>query len=347
MVSRREWLELTLGAGAGMVLAGCGSAARSEGAATTVAGAARSAGGGMIMRPIPSTGEMLPSVGLGTSATFGTVARSEDTTALKEVMRTMIENGARVFDTAPSYGASEEVGGTLAAELGISNRVFWATKVNAAGGGRGGAAPAADLPARARAQIENSFRVLKVQKIDLIQVHNLAQVPIQLGVLKELKREGRVRYIGVTTTSEGAYTQLEQVMRSEPIDFIGVDYAIDNRNVEELILPLAAERKIGVLVYVPFGRTRLWARVAAANMPTPPEWAREFDATTWAQFFIKYILAHPAVTTVTPATSQPRNMLDNIGGGTGRLPNEATRARMRELVDALPQAPAGRGRGSL
>ncbi|MDH4350949.1 MAG: aldo/keto reductase, partial [Gemmatimonadota bacterium] len=155
-------------------------------------------------------------------------------------------------------------------------------------------------------------------------------------ILKQLKKEGRIRYLGVTTTSNRQYEQLDQVMRNEPLDFIGIDYAVDNRDVEETILPLAAERKIAVMVYVPFGRTRLWQRIEGQDLPP---WAAEFDATTWAQFFIKYVLSHPAVTVVTPATSKANHMVDNIGGGMGRLPNAATRKRMAEFVDALPPAP--------
>src|SRR5690606_19894025 len=185
-------------------------------------------------------------------------------------------------------------------------------------------------PAAARAQIQTSFDRIKKQQIDLIQVHNLADVPTQLGILKELKEQGRVRYIGVTSTSDQQYDQLASVMRNEPLDFIGVDYAIDNRNVEETILPLAQERKIGVLVYVPFGRNRLWSRVDGREVP---EWATEFDAKSWGQFFIKFVAAHPAVTVVTPATSQARHMLDNLGAAMGRLPDEAMRRRMIEFVD--------------
>jgi aryl-alcohol dehydrogenase-like predicted oxidoreductase len=249
----------------------------------------------------------------------------------------MVDMGARVFDTAPGYGASEQVAGDIANELGIADKIFWATKVNVAGRGGGSADPAA-----ARAQIEDSFRKFRVAKIDLIQVHNLGDVPTQLGILKELKQQGRIRYTGVTTTSNNQYTQLEQIMRNEPIDFIGLDYAVDNRDVETTILPLAAERKIGVLVYLPFGRRRLFQRVADRPLP---DWAQEIDATTWAQVFIKYLVSHPAVTAVTPATSQARHMADNIGGGTGRLPDQAIRQRIAEFVDALPPAPAGRGRG--
>jgi aryl-alcohol dehydrogenase-like predicted oxidoreductase len=320
MLSRREWIGITLGAGGALMLHPRLLQALQEGQ--------------LIQRAVPSTGEMLPVVGLGSSATFSRVARSEDVAALKEVISTMVEGGAKVFDTAPSYGASEQVAGDIANELGVADQIFWATKVNVAGRGGGSADPAA-----ARAQIDASFEKFRVPVIDLIQVHNLADVPTQLGILKELKQEGRIRYIGVTTTSNRQYEVLQEVMSNEPLDFIGLDYAVDNRDVEETILPLAAERKIGVLVYVPFGRTRLWQRVEGRELP---DWASEFDATTWAQFFIKYVISHPAVTVVTPATSQARHMADNIGGGIGRLPDEATRQRMAELVDALPPAPARR-----
>ena len=163
----------------------------------------------------------------------------------------------------------------------------------------------------------------------------MADLPTQLEILKELKSAGRVRYIGVTSTSESQYPLLIETMKSEPLDFIGVDYAVDNREAETTILPLARDRKIGVLVYVPFGRTRLFRRVGDRPLP---EWAAEFDAKSWAQFFLKFVLGHPAVTAVTPATSQPKNMLDNIGGGIGRLPDEAMRKRMSAFVDALPSS---------
>ena len=164
-------------------------------------------------------------------------------------------------------------------------------------------------------------------------MHNLGDVPVQLGILKELKSARRVRYIGVTSTSKEQYGELARVMRAEPLDFIGVDYAVDNRSVEETILPLALERRIAVMVYVPFGRTRLFQRVGERPLPA---WAADFDAASWAQFFIKYVLGHPAVTVVTPATSQSRHMQDNLGGGAGRLPDEATRRKMAAFADALP-----------
>lgn len=291
--------------------------------------------GSLIERAIPSSGEKLPVVGLGSSATFSAVARSDDIEALKAVLKTMTDRGAKVFDTAPSYGASEQVAGNIADELGITKKLFWATKVNAQRGGQ-----PAD-PAAISAQIEQSFQRYKQPVIDLIQVHNLADPPAHFKVLRKLKEEGRIRYTGLTSTSERQYGEFAAMMRNEPIDFIGVDYAADNRSADELILPLAMERKIGVLVYLPFGRTSLFQRAAGRELP---EWAAEFDAKSWAQFFLKFIVSHPAVTCVTPSTTKPVNMIDNIGGGIGRLPDEAMRKRMAEFVDALPPAP-GRGGG--
>jgi len=314
MVDRRQWIGMALGAGAALGL----------GALPTSAGSR----GPLLARPVPSSGEKIPVIGLGSSATFRSAAESEDVRGLADVLSAMVEHGARVFDTAPSYGASEEVAGRLARERGLTSKLFWATKVNVARGGGGSADPAA-----ARAQVEQSFRRFGVTTMDLIQVHNLGDVPVQLGVLKELKAAKRLRYIGVTSTSKAQYGELARVMRAEPLDFIGVDYAVDNRSAEDEILPLAAERGIAVMVYLPFGRTRLFQR--AGNAPVPA-WASQFDAASWAQFFLKYVLGHPAVTVVTPATSKVGHMVDNLGGGSGRLPDEAARKRMAAFVDALP-----------
>lgn len=317
MATRRDCLKLSIAAAlatalpSGRLFAGSGA-------------------GPVLTRAIPSSGERIPLVGLGSSATFSQVARSEDVSALREVLQALVDGGGTVFDTAPSYGASEEVAGTIARELGLTDKLFWATKVNVVGRGE----EKAD-PAKAREQIENSFRLIGKDKLDLVQVHNLADIPTQLGILNEYKAQGRIRYVGVTSTSKPAYPRLIEAMRNEAIDFIGVDYAVDNRDVEETILPLALERKIGVLVYVPFGRTRLWNRIGERPLP---DWAAEFDATSWAQFMIKFVAAHPAVTCVTPATSRARNMADNLGAARGRLPDEAQRKRMAEYIDALPPA---------
>jgi aryl-alcohol dehydrogenase-like predicted oxidoreductase len=314
MLTRRDWIRTTAATGAALSLS------------PQLLRALQ--GQELISRAIPASGEQVPIIGLGSSATFRRVAGSGEVEPLGEVLRTFVDKGARVFDTAPSYGESEEVAGELAAGMGFSSDIFWATKVNVA---RGGSAD----PAAARAQIERSFGYFGVDTIDLIQVHNLGDPPTQLGILAEEKAAGRVRYIGITSTSERRYPDLAAVMRNEPIDFIGVDYAVDNRASADMILPLAQELGIGVLVYAPFGRTRLWNRVSGRDVP---EWAGEFDAHSWAQFFLKFTVAHPAVTCVTPATSRPEHMIDNLGGGMGGLPDESQLERMVQLVEDLPPA---------
>jgi aryl-alcohol dehydrogenase-like predicted oxidoreductase len=311
MITRREYLKLSLAAGA----------------TVAVKPSLLWAGNELITRAIPSSGERIPAIGLGSSATFAEIARSDDVSALRAVLEALVEHGGTVFDTAPSYGASEQVAGEIARDLGITDRIFWATKVNVAGRDGGRADPAA-----ARAQIEASFQRLGTEVIDLIQVHNLGDVPTQLELLKEFKETGRVRYIGVTTTFPRQYDELATIMRREPLDFIGIDYAIDNRTMEESILPLAMEQNIGVLVYLPFGRRRLWDRVRGKEVPA---WAADFDAHSWGQFFLKFVLAHPAVTAATPATSQARHMIDNLGAARGRLPDDAQRKRMVAHIDSL------------
>lgn len=281
-----------------------------------------------ITRAIPSSGERLPIIGLGSSATFSRVARGEDITALREVLARLVALGGRVFDTAPAYGASEEVAGRIAQELGIADRLFWATKLNVAGWGGGSADPSA-----AREQLETSFRRAGKRRLDLVQVHNLGDLGTQLPILREYKAAGRVRYVGVTTTIEHQYDDLVKLMRSQPLDFIGTDYAIDERHAEQTILPLAQDRGIAVLVYAPFGRTRLWQRVKGRELPA---WAAEIGAKSWAQFFLKFVASHPAVTAITPATNKPANMADNMGAASGPLPDAPMRRRMIELVDALP-----------
>ena len=287
--------------------------------------------GDLITRAIPKTGEQLPIVGLGSSATFRTVAQSDDVAALRDVIQTLVDNGGTVLDTAPSYGASEEVSGRIASDNGLTDDIFWATKVNVVSRGSSSGADEAD----ARAQVERSFDRIGKKPMDLIQVHNLADLPTQMGVIKELKEDGHIRYIGTTSTRTSRYGDLEKAMRDYPIDFIGVDYAVDNRVSAERILPLAQELGIAVLIYVPFGRSRLFSRVSGMDVP---DWAKEFGADSWGKFFIKYAAAHPATTCVTPATSKAKHMLDNIGAAYGELPDEATRKKMEELIAALPSA---------
>ena len=324
-MNRRTWMKTAAGAGAAIGMPVWAKVSLAQTSQHTSSGT-----GSLIMRAIPSTGERLPIIGLGSSATFAQVARQEDHDALKAVMAKMVELGGRVFDTAPGYGASEEVAGNIAQQLGIAKELFWATKLNVAPRGGGKADPAA-----ARQQLDQSFKRIGKPVIDLVQIHNVGDIPTQLPILQELKQAGKIRYIGVTTTFDNQYAELIETMRREKIDFIGTNYAIDDRFAEQTILPLARERGIAVLVYAPFGRTRLWRRVAGKQVP---EWAKDFDATTWAQFFLKYVASHPDVTTITPATSRVQNVVDNMAGGVGRLPDAAMRKRMIELVESLPQA---------
>ncbi|MFT3803591.1 MAG: aldo/keto reductase [Burkholderiaceae bacterium] len=314
MISRRDYLMLCAAAGLTSAL----------GPRRLLAAEGQRA---LITRTIPGTGEKLPVVGLGSSASFSRLAGEGNVAGVREVLQALVREGGTVFDTAPGYGAAEPVAAQVARETGLNEKLFWATKVNVAGFGAGKADPAA-----ARAQIDKSIASLGKARMDLIQVHNLADVPTQLGLLKEYRDAGRVRYIGVTTTAERQYAELERIMRAEPLNFIGVDYAIDKRDMEERIFPLARDRGIGVLVYQPFGRSRLWQKVEGHSLP---EWAAEYDIATWGQFFLKFVVSHPAVTAATPATSQARNVVDNLGAATGRLPDEAGRQRMIRHIESL------------
>lgn len=314
MISRRDYLALCMAVGAGSVLAPNHLWANEKKQ-------------GLITRPIPSSGEQLPVIGLGSAATFSSAASAQDVDALKQVLQAFVQEGGAVFDTAPSYGASEVVAGRIVRELGISDKVFWATKLNVAGYGGG----KADVE-QARAQIEASFKAADKPVIDLIQVHNLGDLPTQLPLLKALRDEKRIRYMGVTTTFPRQYEQLEQAMRTERLDFIGVDYAIDNRVMEERIFHLATDRGIAVLAYVPFGRTRLWSLVKGHEVPA---WATELGIRSWGQFFLKFVVSHPAVTCATPATSRVKNVIDNMGAAFGELPDAAMRERMAQHIQSL------------
>ncbi len=318
MISRRDWLRVTAGAGAALSLNPHALWAIQNDPVRT--------------RAIPSTGEQVPMIGLG-GRWISSNSSPEELAGHRAVLHELArdaEGPGRLFDSAAGYGGggSEEYAGLWAEEDGFADDIFWATKVNVAGRG-GGSVDPADV----RAQIERSFERLRVPVIDLNQVHNMGDPPTQLRVLQEYKDSGRIRYIGITTTSAGQYADLAQVMREHTIDFIGIDYAIDNREAEEVIFPLALERGIGVLVYLPFGRSRMWSRIGDRELP---DWASEFDAHTWAQFMLKFVIAHPAVTVAAPGTGDPEHMIDNLGGGRGRLPTADHLRRMTALVESLP-----------
>lgn len=280
---------------------------------------------GQLMKAIPASGERIPAVGLGTASSFSRAARTPaEHEELKEVLRLFTEMGGTVIDTAPTYGFSEEVLGELTAEVGNRDDVFWATKISL----RRETGREAGM-----AQMEQSLD--RLGHVDLNQVHNLGDWETQLPLLHELKQDGVIRYVGITTSRDGQYEALAEILRTEELDFVQFDYAVDNRTAEDELIPIAQDRGIATLVNGPFGRTRLFQRVG--DRPVP-EWAAEFGATSWAQFFLKWLLAHPAITVVIPATSDPEHLVDNMGAGLGRLPTEDERRRMTELVDSLPGA---------
>ncbi len=276
-----------------------------------------------ILKSIPSTGEKLTAVGVGTNA-YG-VSSAEELAELKRVLQSMPGMGGAVIDTARAYGTSEEVIGRLLADLGNRDKFFLATKTPLGGDVSGG-----------KAVLDDSFRRLHVSKIDLLQIHNVYGIGELLPHFQEYKTAGKVRYIGITTSVDNQYDQLIDAVNRNKFDFLQVDYSVGNRSAAEKVLPLAQEKGMGVFINVPFGgRGRsFFPRVAGKPVP---EWAaQEFDATTWAQFFLKYIISHPAVTATIPGTTTLAFLEDNQQGGRGRLPNAAQRKKMEEYWDALP-----------
>jgi len=286
-------------------------------AASALAGGAQ-ATAALVSRAIPSSGERVPVVGIGTNRYR---AGSEvDIAPLRETLKTFAAAGGKLIDTAPMYGSSEVVLGQLIADLGIRKQLFLATKVYSSGRQAG------------IEEMNDSFRRLQTDRIDLIQVHNLSDTATQLATMREGKRAGRYRYVGVTTSRDAQYDEMEDVLRKEKLDFVQVDYSIDNRTAAERILPLALERGAGVLVNLPFGRARLFSAVRGKPLPA---WAAEFDCTSWAQFFLKYVVGHPAVTVAIPGTRKPEHVVDNLGAARGRLPDQAMRRKMEQFFEAL------------
>jgi aryl-alcohol dehydrogenase-like predicted oxidoreductase len=308
LFSRRDMLKISAGAGAGLALGNWSVFAQN------------SQSSGLIQRAIPSSGERLPLVGIGTARRYNVGTSAEERAPLKEVLKRLPELGGKLIDTAPSYGTAETVVGDLVRDIGNRDRLFIATKVRKQ-----------DL-ADAKKEIELSFEILHTDKIDLIQVHNLVGLDDVLPVLREMKAAGRIRYVGVSTSSGRQYADFIKMMEIEDLDFIQVNYSMTSRTAAERILPLARDRGMAVLVNLPYSRGRVFQRAGDRAIP---DWAADY-ADTWGQFFLKYILANPAVTCVIPGTAKIKYLEDNLGAARGPMPDAAMQKRMEQFYDALP-----------
>ena len=274
----------------------------------------------MLQRPIPSSGEKLPAIGLGTSRVFDVGASAAEREPLEEVLRNFVKLGGKLIDSSPMYGRAENVIGEISAKLQLHDSLFLATKVWTSGREAG------------IKSMERSLDLFQTKRLDLIQVHNLVDTEKQLATLRAWKKEGRVRYLGITHYTEGSQAEVAQVLENEPVDFVQINYSLMEEEAEKRVFPVAQKRGVAVIVNRPFGAGGLFRRVRGKPLPA---WAAEFDCTSWAQFFLKWIVANPAVTCVIPATSNPEHLADNMRGGIGRLPDAKMRARMVEAVAAL------------
>ena len=278
---------------------------------------ARGESSSTLERSIPSSGERVPAIGLGTWRTFDVGASRAEREPLEEVLGRFVALGGRVVDSSPMYGTAESVVGDLGAGLAIADKLFLATKVWTSGREAG------------VAQMETSLRRLRARRLDLMQIHNLLDWRTHLATLRAWKEAGRIRYLGVTHYTSSAYDELERVLRGEPLDFVQVNYSLGEREAERRILPVARERGVAVLVNRPFSEGGLFQRVRGRTLP---DWAAELGCASWAQFFLKWILGHPAVTCAIPGTSRPEHLVDNMAAGRGGLPDQATRERMAALI---------------
>ena len=306
-ISRRTVIKAGLGLGASMLLS-----SRESFAQTTP----------LIQKKIPSSGESIPIIGIGTARRYEEITNDAEKVPLRETIRQFQTLGGKVIDSSPSYGTAESVVGELVDGLKIRDPLFLATKVSLRKVGR----------EEGIAQIEQSFKKFRTNKIDLIAVHNLRDTDTQLRTLREFKQAGRIRYVGITTSFDNQYGEFEQTMKKETLDFIQVDYALDNRDAGERIIPLAGDRGMAVMINLPFGRGRLFNAVQGKKLP---EWASEFDCQSWAQFFLKYIVSHPAITCAVPGMAQAKYVIDNLGAARGRLPDAAMRRRMEQFIDTV------------
>jgi aryl-alcohol dehydrogenase-like predicted oxidoreductase len=306
LFSRRDVLRAGILGGAAMALHASSHAQAAESAS--------------ILKAIPSSGEKIPVIGLGTNAY--SVTDAAEVASRKEVLQRMSGLGGRVIDTAAAYGRSEEVIGELLASLGNRKDYFLATKTPMGSIG--------DM----KVAIDESFRRLRTDHIELLQVHNMNDADKQLPAFNEYKQAKKIRYLGVTTSQDGHYEEMLRVMRAHKLDFIQVDYSIGNRSAEEKILPLAQERGIAVLANVPLGGRRGSLISNIGDKPLPP-WAGEIDATSWAQLLLKYVVSHPAVTCAIPGTTKLKHAEDNQAAGHGRLPDAAMRKKMEQFWESV------------
>jgi aryl-alcohol dehydrogenase-like predicted oxidoreductase len=272
----------------------------------------------MLQRPIPSSGELLPAVGLGTYSTFDVGNSASERTNLKEVLRLFAQHGGKLVDSSPMYGSAESVVGDVARDEKLTERLFMATKVWTSGREAG------------IGQMHESMRRMGVAHMDLMQVHNLLDLKTYEKTLRDWKAQGKIRYLGITHYHAGAHGELERLVKTKQYDFVQFNYSIAEREAEDRLLPACAESGTAVIVNRPFAQANLFNRVRGKELPA---WAAEFDCQSWAQFFLKYILAHPAVTCVIPATSKPKHLVDNMQAGLGRMPDAATRKKMAEFLE--------------
>lgn len=316
-VSRRAVVQGGLAAGVGLALSG-------HLAAAAELAAKQAASGGnlpVITKPIPSTGELLPVVGLGTNQY--SVTAPEEIAARRDVLKHFPELGAKIIDTARGYGESEVVIGNLLKELGTRDKIFLATKTTSRG----------EVPAGDK-ELELALQRLQTDRIDLLQVHNFNGIDSLYPRLQEWKQAKKIRYLGITTSNDEQYPQVLDALSKLKLDFLQVDYSIDNRGAEEKILPLAREKGVAVLINLPLGGRRGSILSKVAGKPLPA-WAADYDATSWAQLFLKYNISHPAVTAVIPGTTKLAHLQDNQFAGRGRLPDAKGRKRIEELWATL------------
>ena len=268
-------------------------------------------------KPIPTSGERLPVIGLGTSRVFNVFREGEALDNLREVVRILgsVENS--MLDTSPMYGEAERVAGELVSELGVRDRLFFATKVWTEGRQAG------------IEQMQDSLQLLETKTIDLMQIHNLVDWQTQYKTLRDWKEQGIIRYLGITHYHASAHDDVIRVMNKVPLDFLQINYSLAEPEAGHKVLPLAREKGIAVIANRPFARGALFRATKDRNLP---DWAGEIQCQTWAQFFLKFVVSHPAITCTIPATSKPKHMLDNQLAGTGVLPDEATRERMRTVL---------------